>query len=224
MAGRPRLILASASPRRRELLAQIGVAPDGVLPAEIDETPGVDEAPRPYAARLAAEKSAVVADALAAAAPSAGTGAPPTLVLAADTVVYAGRRILDKPRDAAAAEACLRLLSGRRHRVATAVALRCGPDVFRRRLVETVVRFKRLSDAEISAYLASGEWRGKAGAYAIQGRAAAFAPAVNGSYSNVVGLPLAETAALLVGVGYPLTAAWSAMPEAAADGAREPAR
>ncbi|WP_285672264.1 Maf family protein [Paralimibaculum aggregatum] len=193
-ASVPRLVLGSASPRRLDLLAQIGVVPDAVLPAEIDETPGPGELPRDYVARMAREKAAAVARA-------AGDGAG--LVLAADTVVFAGRRILGKPADAAEAAAFLYLLSGRRHRVATAVCLLC-PDGARARLVETRVRMKRLSDAEISAYLRSGEWRGKAGGYAIQGIAGAFVSEIIGSYTAVVGLPLAETAALLAGNGYPL--------------------
>jgi septum formation protein len=187
-----RLILGSASPRRRDLLAQIGVAPDAIAPADIDETPRKGELPRRYAERLAAEKAqAVVAD-------------PDDLVLTADTVVSAGRRILGKPADAAEAEAFLRLLSGRRHRVATAVALRRGERLWLR-LVETQVKLKRLSDAEIAAYLRCGEWRGKAGGYAIQGIAGAFIPWIGGSYSAVVGLPLTETANLLTGAGYPVS-------------------
>ena len=188
---RPRLILASASPRRRDLLAQIGAEPDAVAPADIDETPRDGELPRAYALRLAEEKAAATA-----ARPDAAGAA----VLAADTVVSAGRRILGKPGDAAEAERFLRLLSGRRHRVTTGVALRFGGHVWRRR-VETQVRFKRLSDAEIAAYLAAGEWRGKAGGYAIQGIGGAFVPAINGSYSNVVGLPLTETAGMLEAAG-----------------------
>lgn len=186
-----RLVLGSASPRRRDLLAQIGVVPDAVRPADIDETPGRDELPRRYAERLAAEKGAALAAACG----------PEDLILTADTVVAAGRRILDKPADEDAAAASLRLLSGRRHRVITAVGLRRGERAWTRR-VETQVRFKRLSEAEIAGYLASGEWRGKAGGYAIQGLGAAFVPAINGSYTNVVGLPLAETAALLDGAGW----------------------
>jgi septum formation protein len=191
--ARPRLVLGSASPRRLALLAQIGVTPDAVAPADIDETPLPGELPRAYARRMADAK----ADACAAAA------GPDALVLCADTVVSAGRRILDKPADEAAARATLILLSGRRHRVLTAVAVRLGG---RRslRLCETVVRFKRLSEQEIRAYLAFGEWRGKAGGYAIQGRAAAFVPAINGDYGAVVGLPLADAAALLQGYGYPV--------------------
>jgi septum formation protein len=187
-----RLILGSASPRRLELLAQIGVAPNAVIPAEIDEAPLKDELPRAHADRLAAAK----AEAIAARPEASGA-----LVLTADTVVSLGRRILGKPADEAEARLFLSMLSGRRHRVTTGVALK-GADRLWTRRVETVVRFKRLSDAEIDAYVASEEWRGKAGGYAIQGRAAAFIPAINGSYSNVVGLPLAEVAAMLSGAGY----------------------
>ncbi|WP_339951548.1 nucleoside triphosphate pyrophosphatase [uncultured Albimonas sp.] len=196
----PRLVLGSASPRRLSLLASIGVVPDAVIPADIDETPHRDEEPRPYALRLAREKARAVADAL----PD-----PDDAVLAADTVVAAGRRILGKPQDAAEAHRFLTLLSGRRHRVITGVALRRQGREWTRR-VETQVRFKRLSDAEISAYLRSGEWRGKAGGYAIQGIGAGFVPAINGSYTNVVGLPLVEVANLLQGAGVPVT--WEGTP------------
>ncbi len=191
-AGRPRLVLASASPRRRALLAQIGVVPEAVVPAEIDETPRKAELPRRYAERVAREKAEAVA--------ARADG----LVLAADTVVAAGRRILGKPADAAEAVRFLLLLSGRRHRVTTAVCL-AGAGAVRLRTVETRVKMKRLSDAELSAYIRSGEWRGKAGGYAIQGIAAAFVPEIHGSYTNVVGLPLAETANLLAGAGYPVS-------------------
>jgi septum formation protein len=185
------LVLASASARRLDLLAQIGIAPDEVVPAEVDETPRPRERPADYAQRIAEAKAEAVAP-----------RHPGAFVLAADTVVAVGRRILPKPSDEAAARRCLELLSGRRHRVLGGVSL-YAPDGRRgRRLVVTTVGFKRLHEAEIAAYLASGEWRDKAGGYAIQGRAAAFVPAINGSYSNVVGLPLAETAALLAGFGY----------------------
>ncbi|MEL7465055.1 MAG: nucleoside triphosphate pyrophosphatase [Pseudomonadota bacterium] len=185
-----RLILGSASPRRRELLAQIGVTPDEVRPADIDETPHKGELPRAYALRLAEEKArAIDAD---------------DLILTADTVVAVGRRILEKPVDEAEAVKFLLLLSGRRHRVITGVALRHGERVWTRR-VESQVKFKRLSDDEISAYIRSGEWRGKAGGYAIQGIGAAFIPWMQGSYTAVVGLPLAEVAGLLQGAGYPVT-------------------
>jgi septum formation protein len=185
------LILASASSRRLELLSQIGIRPDIVVPAEIDETPLRGELPVAYARRVAAAKATAVAE-----------RHPGAFVLAADTVVACGRRILPKAEDEAAARACLTLLSGRRHRVLGAVEL-VAPDGKRsRRLVTTVVRFNRLTAEEIAGYVASGEWRGKAGGYAIQGRAAAFVPAVMGSYSNVVGLPLAETSTMLRGLGY----------------------
>ncbi len=187
-----RLTLASASPRRAELLAQIGVVPDAISPADIDETPLKAELPRVYAGRLAREKAlAVQAEGL---------------VLAADTVVAVGRRILEKPQDAAEAERFLRLLSGRRHRVITGVALRHGEQLATKQ-VETAVRFKHMSDPEITAYIASNEWQGKAGGYGIQGLASAFIPWINGSYSNVVGLPLAEVSNMLVSAGYKL---WSA--------------
>jgi septum formation protein len=187
----PRLVLASASQRRLDLLRQIGIVPDLVDPADIDETPLRDELPPSYAERLAREKVLRVASRHAAA-----------YVLAADTVVACGRRILPKPGDAATARRCLELLSGRRHRVHSGLAL-VGPDG-RMALcrVDSRVGFKRLSAEEVAAYLASGEWHEKAGGYAIQGRAAALIRFVSGSYSNVVGLPLYETAQLLAGRGY----------------------
>jgi septum formation protein len=185
----PRLILGSTSPRRLELLARVGIVPYAVIPAEIDETPLKGELPPRYAERLAGEKACSV------------LSGPGDLVLTADTVVAVGRRILGKPAGPEEAEAFLRLLSGRRHRVTTCIALR-QDDRLRTRRVETAVRFKRLSDAEIAAYLASGEWRDKAGGYAIQGRAEGFIPWIGGSWSNVVGLPLAETLNLLHGAGY----------------------
>ncbi len=185
----PRLILGSASPRRLELLARVGIVPDAVVPAEIDETPLKGEVPQRHAERLAGEKARAIAS------------GPGDLVLTADTVVAAGRRILGKPSGPAEAEAFLRLLSGRRHRVITCVALR-RDDILRTRRVETAVRFKRLSDAEIESYLASGEWHDKAGGFAIQGRAEGFIPWIGGSWSNVVGLPLTETLNLLRGAGY----------------------
>jgi septum formation protein len=201
----PRLVLASASPRRLALLAQIGVKPDAVLPSEIDETPRRGEAPRALAERLAIEKAFVAAT-------TAGERADlaPPLTLAADTVVCVGRRILPKCETLDQAEACLDLLSGRGHRVYTGLALITAGGAARRRLVETRLRFKRLSRGEIEAYLASGEWRGKAGGYAIQGLAGAFVERLVGSYSNVVGLPLAETAALLGGEGLPVHRTWGA--------------
>jgi septum formation protein len=188
---RPPLVLASASPRRRDLLAQIGIVPDAVDPADLDETPRPREMPRPHAARLAAEKAAAVAARHADA-----------LVLAADTVVACGRRILPKAEEPGEARRCLRMLSGRAHRVYGGVCILAPGGAARHRLVQTVVRFKRLDEAEIEDYLAAGEWQGKAGGYAIQGRAAAFVRAINGSYSNVVGLPLFEVAQMLKGLGW----------------------
>jgi septum formation protein len=189
VAPRPSLVLASASPRRRDLLAQVGIQPDRIVPSNIDETPERGELPRPSALRLATAKA------------RATEAGEDDLLLAADTVVAVGRRILGKPADAGEATRFLRLLSGRRHRVITAVALRRG-DRLATRAVETAVKLKRLSEPEIAAYLATGEWQGKAGGYAIQGHAAGFIPWINGSYSNVVGLPLTETLALLIGFGY----------------------
>lgn len=187
-----RLILGSASPRRHDLLAQLGLTPDAVTPPDIDETPRKGELPRPYCARLAREKAAAV--------PGAG---PDDVVLCADTAVALGRRILGKPADAGEAAAFLTALGGRRHQVITAVAVRRGDRVWSRESV-SAVRMKRLSDAELNSYLDSGEWMGKAGGYAIQGRAGAFIPWITGSFTGIVGLPLAETAALLAAAGYPL--------------------
>jgi nucleoside triphosphate pyrophosphatase len=200
-----RLVLGSASPRRLALLAQIGVRPDAVLPAEIDETPHPREEPRALAERLASEK-ALASAAIAA----ARTDLAPCLTLGADTVVGVGRRILPKCETREDAEQCLALLSGRGHRVFTGLALVTGGGAVRRRLVETRLRFKRLSRNEVEAYLASAEWRGKAGGYAIQGLAGAFVERLVGSYSNVVGLPLAETVTLLGGQGYDVHRRWSA--------------
>jgi septum formation protein len=183
-----RLILGSASPRRQELLGALGIVPDEVRPADIDETPRQGELPLPYVRRMAREKALAV---------PAGAD---EVVLCADTTVCLGRRILGKAGTEAEAAAFLRRLSGRRHRVITAVALRRGERLWARE-VETVLKMKRLSEAEIADYLESGEWRGKAGAYGIQGRAAAFIPWLQGSHSAVVGLPLAETAALLAAAG-----------------------
>lgn len=185
----PSLILASASPRRRELLARLGIEPARVVAADIDETPGKAELPRVYAARMAREKAVAAAEANA-------------YVLAGDTVVAAGRRILPKADDEATARACLELLSGRRHRVLSAVALRAPDGTLRERLSETQVRFKRLSPQEIASYLAGGEWRGKAGGYAIQGSAEGLIAWLAGSHSGVVGLPLFETRALLRAAGF----------------------
>lgn len=186
-----RLILGSASPRRLELLAGLGIVPDAVLPPDIDETPRRGELPRPYAARLAAEKARAV------------PAGPEDVVLCADTTVALGRRILGKPADAAEAAAFLTLLGGRRHEVITAVAVRRGERIWQRESV-SAVKMKRLSDAELNGYLASGEWQGKAGAYGIQGRAGAFLPWISGSYSGIMGLPVAEAAALLSAAGWPV--------------------
>ena len=189
---RPPLVLASASPRRRALLEQIGYAPDTVEPAALDEAVLPGERPEAHAARLAGEKAKAVA-----------ARHPGAFVLGADTVVACGRRILDKAESEESARRCLSLLSGRRHRVCGGVTVIDPAGRAVSRLVRSDVAFKRLSDEEIAAYLVGGEWRGKAGGYAIQGRAAAFVRFVNGSYSNVVGLPLHETYGLLVGLGLP---------------------
>ena len=191
MAGRPRLVLASASPRRLDLLAQIGVTPDAVIAADVDERELPRETPRDYVLRVARAKAEAVA-----------ARAPGDLVLAADTAVACGRRILPKAEDEATARACLHLMSGRAHRVFTAVIL-AGPAAERReRIVESRVKVARLDAAEIDAYVASGEWRGKAGGYAIQGLFARRVISIIGSYSNIVGLPLYETANLLKGAGW----------------------
>jgi septum formation protein len=186
-----RLVLASASPRRRELLAQIGIIPDAVDASEVDETPKKGELPQALAARLCVAKAEAVR-----------ARHPGAFILAADTVVACGRRILPKTEEAIAARRCLALLSGRRHRVVGGVCV-IGPDGrHRARLAVTVVAFRRLEPAAIEAYLATDEWRGKAGGYAIQGRAAVFVRWLSGSYSNVVGLPLFETDRLLDGLGF----------------------
>jgi nucleoside triphosphate pyrophosphatase len=187
----PPLVLASASPRRLDLLRQIGLEPDLVDPAAIDETPLAGETARQLALRLARAKAAATAE-----------RHPDAFVLAADTVVAAGRRLLGKPDDAVDARRMLELLSGRAHRVLTGVAAIAPGGRAGARLSETRVRFKRLTDAELAAYLDSNEWSGKAGGYGVQGRAGAFVAAINGSYTGVVGLPLYETRALLVGLGY----------------------
>lgn len=188
-----RLVLASASPRRLDLLARIGIVPDAVVPADVDETVPRGERPRDHALRLAIEK----AEAVAAVEPDA-------LVLAADTVVAVGRRILPKVEDEATLRACMALLSGRRHRVLTGVALAAPGRPTRTRLVETMIAMKRLSAEEIDHYASHGEWLGKAGGYALQGYGEVFVRHIAGSYSNVVGLPLAETRLLLKAAGYPI--------------------
>jgi septum formation protein len=187
------LILASASPRRLDLLARIGVVPDDVVPAQIDESVRKGELPREHALRLAVEKAQAVAASHADA-----------LVLAADTVVAVGRRILPKVEDEATLRACMKLLSGRRHRVLTGVALAAPGRPLRSRLVETMIAIKRLSDEEVDFYASHGEWRGKAGGYALQGYGEVYVRHIAGSYSNVVGLPLAETRLLLKSAGYPI--------------------
>jgi septum formation protein len=203
MTGRLKLVLASGSPRRLQLLAQIGIEPDGVIATTVDETPKKNELPRNLAKRLARAKAE------AALASLKGEGAVTnTVVLAADTVVSLGRRSLPKAELLDQAATCLRLLSGRSHRVYTGLALITDTGHLRQRLVETRVRFKRLSHEDIESYLASGEWRGKAGGYAVQGLAGAFVVKIVGSYSNVVGLPLHETVSLLVGEGYPVHFNW----------------
>ena len=189
---RARLLLASASPRRRDLLAQIGIVPDAVLAPDIDETPHPRELPRAYVVRLAEAK----ASAAAALAPEPG------MVLAADTAVALGRRILPKAEDEACARRCLSLLSGRRHTVLTAVALHLPDGSRSGRIVESVVGLSRLTDRQLDALIAAGDWHGKAGGYALQGHMAAFVRFLSGSYSNVVGLPLFETAQLLRGRGW----------------------
>ncbi len=186
-----RLVLASASPRRLDLLARIGVTPDAVVPADVDESVPKGERPRDHASRLAREKARVVA----------GREAD-SLVLAADTVVAVGRRILPKVEDEATLRACMNLLSGRRHRVLTGVALAIPGNGIRERLVETMIAMKRLSPEEIDYYASHGEWRGKAGGYALQGYGEVYVRHIAGSYSNVVGLPLAETRMLLKSAGY----------------------
>jgi septum formation protein len=187
--ARAALVLASASPRRLELLARIGVVPDRMAPAEVDEAPRRGELPRRLDERLAEAKARAVE-------------APGALVLAADTVVGVGRRILGKPADAAEARRFLELLSGRRHQVYTGVVLRLPDGTLRRRLATSVVAFQRLTDPQITAYLETAEWQGKAGSYAIQGQAEMFVRFLSGSHSNVVGLPLFETAQLLRGAGW----------------------
>jgi septum formation protein len=188
-----RLILASASPRRLDLLARIGVVPDEIIPAEIDESVPRGELPRDHALRLASEKVEAVAK-----------QHPGALVLAADTVVAVGRRILPKVEDEATLRACMKLLSGRRHRVLTGVALAGPGQPLRTRLVETTIAMKRLSPQEIDYYAGHGEWLGKAGGYALQGYGEVYVRHIAGSYSNVVGLPLAETRMLLKAAGYPI--------------------
>lgn len=194
--ARPRLILGSASPRRRELLAQIGVAPNEVRPADVDETPLKGELPLDYCRRVTRAKA------------ESTRREGGEIVLVADTTVALGRRILGKPEDEKEAAVFLLALSGRRHRVITSVAVVSDKGT-RVRDVTSAVKMKRLGDAELNAYLASGDWRGKAGAYAIQGPAGAFIPWIQGSFSAIMGLPVAETASLLADAGYPLYEGWT---------------
>jgi septum formation protein len=203
MIGRPKLVLASGSPRRVTLVNQAGIEPDALRPADIDETPKRGELPRACANRLARAKAEAAFEIVQL--DDELTGA---YILSADTVVAVGRRILPKAELLDEATQCLRLLSGRNHRVHTAVCLVTPAGAYRQRLVETRVRFKRLSDEDIEAYLASGEWRGKAGGYAAQGIAGSFIVKIVGSYTNVVGLPLYETMTLLAGEGFPIRFGW----------------
>ncbi|NKX43978.1 Maf family protein [Roseicyclus persicicus] len=191
MAQTPRLILGSGSPRRKELLAVLGITPNAITPPDIDEDPGRGEVPRAYCARVARDKAAAIA------------AGPDDIVLCADTTVAVGRRILGKPADEDEARRFLDLLSGRRHRVYTALALRRGDRLWER-VVEARVEMKRLSREEREGYLATGDWQGKAGGYSIQGPAGAFIPWISGSYTAIVGLPLSETAGLLQAAGWPV--------------------
>lgn len=201
----PRILLASASPRRYQLLEQIGITPEDVLATSIDETPRARERPRLYAERMAREKAAAARIAI-----QHDSERGEATIIAADTVVALGARILPKTETVEEAAQALRMLSGRAHRVYTSVVVQLGSGRQGQRLVEARVRFKRLSGDEIDAYLASGEWRGKAGGYAIQGIAGAFVTKLVGSHSAVIGLPLYETAALLSGLGYPVHLRWFA--------------
>jgi septum formation protein len=202
-AARPTLVLASASPRRLRLLAQVGVEPDALRPAQIDEAARRGEMPRAYAARLARAKAEAARDQIA-----NDKDIAAAYVLAADTVVAVGRRILMKPSNIEEAAQCLELLSGRAHRVLTSICLITPDDRARHKIVDTRVRFKHLSREEIEAYIASREWRGKAGGYAIQGLAGCFVQKIVGSYTSVVGLPLTEVVTLLAGEGFPIHFAW----------------
>jgi len=203
MIGRPKLVLASGSPRRLSLLNQAGIEPDSLQPTEVDEIPVKGELPRALANRLAKTKAQA-----ALASVKIDEELRGSYVLAADTVVAVGRRVMPKAEMLDEAAACLRLLSGRNHRVYTGICLVTPRETFRQRLIETRVRFKRLSTEDIEAYLASGEWRGKAGGYAIQGLAGTFVVKLVGSYTNVVGLPLYETMSLLGGEGFPVHFGW----------------
>jgi len=203
MIGRPKLVLASGSPRRLALINQAGIEPDALQPADVDETPKRGELPRACANRLARAKAEAALAAVRLDEELRGS-----YIIAADTVVAVGRRILPKAELLDEASQCLRLLSGRNHRVYTAICLVTPRESFRQRLVETRVRFKRLTANDMEAYLASGEWRGKAGGYAVQGLAGAFVVKLVGSYTNVVGLPLSDTLAMLEGEGFPIHFGW----------------
>jgi septum formation protein len=203
MSGRPKFVLASGSPRRLALLNQAGIEPDALRPADVDETPRRGELPRACANRLARVKADAALKSVRLDDELRGS-----FILAADTVVAVGRRILPKADLVDEASQCLRLLSGRNHRVYTAICLVTPKEAFRQRLIETRVRFKRLSEEDIQAYIGSGEWRGKAGGYAVQGIAGTFVVKIVGSYSNVVGLPLYETMSLLGGEGFPIRFGW----------------
>jgi septum formation protein len=203
MSGRPKLVLASGSPRRLALLNQAGIEPDALLPANVDETPTRGELPRACANRLARAKAEAALKSV-----KLDDNLRGSFILAADTVVAVGRRILPKAELVDEASQCLRLLSGRNHRVYTAVSLVTPNEAFRQRLIETRVRFKRLTEEDIKAYLDAGEWRGKAGGYAVQGIAGSFVVKMVGSYTNVVGLPLYESISLLGGEKFPIRSGW----------------
>ena len=203
MVGRTKLILASGSPRRLSLINQVGITPDHLLPADVDEIPLKGELPRACANRLARVKAET-----ALANVRRDEELKGAYILAADTVVAVGRRILPKAELVDEANQCLRLLSGRNHKVYTGVCLVTPKEGFRQRMVETRVRFKRLSEQDLDTYLASGQWRGKAGGYAAQGIAGSFIVKLVGSYTNVVGLPLYETVTLLAGEGFPIHPGW----------------
>jgi septum formation protein len=203
MIGRPKLVLASGSPRRLGLLNQAGIEPDSLKPTEVDEIPKKGELPRAVATRLARAKADSALESVRLDEELRGS-----YLVAADTVVAVGRRVLPKAETLDEAAQCLRLLSGRNHRVYTGVCLVTPKESFRQRLVETRVRFKRLTKEDLEAYLASGEWRGKAGGYAAQGIGGSFIVKIVGSYSNVVGLPLYEVTTLLAGEGYPIRFGW----------------
>ncbi len=203
MLGRPKLVLASGSPRRLGLLNQAGLEPDALRPADVDETPKKGELPRSCVTRLARAKAEVALKSVQLDDELRGA-----FIIAADTVVAVGRRILPKAELVDEAAPCLRLLSGRNHRVYTSVCVVTPKEAFRQRLVETRVRFRRLTEEDVQAYIGSGEWRGKAGGYAIQGIAGSFVVKLVGSYSAVVGLPLYETVTLLGGEGFPVRFGW----------------